>query len=92
MATLEIAYLMFEETIKRVVEYFKLDGKVYRDQLFHLYVIRITFVFTHKYLSIHDMVDYPPHEVDKKTILGNTVKHLLEIDFQFRYYFNPLWC
>lgn len=92
MANIDMCYLMFEETIKRVVDHFKLEGKVYRDQLFHLYVMRITFVFTHKYLSIHDMIDYPPHEINKKTVLDDTVKHLMEIEFQFRYYFNAIWC
>ena len=92
MANVDMCYLRFDETIKRAVDYFKLEGKVYKDNLFHLYLMRITFVFTHKYLSIHDKIDYYPYQINKEIVLNDTVKHLKEIDFQFRYYFNPLWC
>lgn len=92
MASIEYSYMLFDETVKRCVEYLNLDGRIYKDDLLHLYIIRITFVFNYRYLIIHDLVDYVPNEIYKKTVLDNTVQHLKEIKFQFNAYFNDIWC
>lgn len=92
MANIKMAYIMFDETIKRVVQNFKLEGVVVQFDLLHLYVRRLVFDFSHRYLTIQDYIDYSLHDIEAKTVLDNTVKHLKEIDFQFRFYFNELWC
>jgi hypothetical protein len=92
MANINVSYMMFEETIQRVVQHFNLKGKVVSFDILHLYVKRVCFDFNHHYLNITDYIDFSYSNIDKKTVLYTTVEHLKEIEFQFHYYFNPLWC
>ena len=92
MATLQMIYMKFDETMETFVNHLGLDGKVYHDNLHHLYVKRIAFHFKHRYLTILDNHDYQMDELDPKTIIENSAKHLMEIRNQFNYYFNAIWC
>ncbi len=82
---------MFYETIKPCIEYFKINGKVNKIDRFDLAAIQISFEFFYKYLTIFDHIYYEVFDVNKKTILENTVKHIKEISYQFRFYFEGIW-
>ena len=92
MASIECSYIMFEQTIKQVIDYWKMDGKVIKHDDFRYDRIVLFFNFTHKYLSINDMITFDPWDYDRKSILDDTVRHLKEIKSQFNYYFNAIWC
>jgi uncharacterized protein YuzE len=91
MATVNSAYLMFENTMKQVIDAWEMEGRVSVHYDFCHYLIGILFVFTHRYLSIKDIINYNP-DTDKKEILDSTVRHLREIKMQFYAYFNAIWC
>ena len=91
MATIQSAYVQFENTIKQVVDYWEMDGKVTKHDDFRNYLIGILFIFRHRYLSIKDVINFDP-QTDRKIILDETVKHIKEIKTQFYAYFNAIWC
>jgi len=91
MATVDSAYIQFENTMKQVVDYWKMDGKVTLHQDFRMYLIGTLFVFHHDYLTIKDVINYVP-DTDKKEILDATVRHVKDIKTQFYAYFHAIWC
>lgn len=90
MASIDCSYMMFEETFKKVVDHWKLDGQVTKHNDFRNYLIGILFRFQDRYLSINDVINFCP-DTPRKEILDITVKHIKEIKTQFYAYFNAIW-
>lgn len=91
MATVNMAYIMFDNTIKQVINHWGMDGEITKHDDFRNYLIHILFTFRHRYLSVNDTIAFAPNQ-DRKNILDDVVGHIKEIKNQFYYYFNDLWC
>jgi hypothetical protein len=91
MATANIAYRMFNDTINQVIKHWEMDGEVTKFDDFRNYLIHFVFRFRHQYLSVHDVITFEPN-CDKRKALDDTVAHINEIRKQFNYYFNAIWC
>lgn len=83
----------FDETIKGCIKFFGLEGKVIHQNNYREYSIDVVYLFAHRYLQVHDSVSYEMGTgVSRASILNRTVRHLDSIRFQFKAYFNELWC
>lgn len=91
MATLDIAFKFFEETFKRVIEHFNMKGTCQLMTIPHIYKTVIIYKFKFSYLTISDEIYYDCED-RQKYIMDETLKHLADINFQLKYYFNELWC
>jgi hypothetical protein len=91
MATTNAAYVMFEETMKRVIEHLEMDGKASIHHDFRNYLIGVLLRFNHKYLCVKDIINFVP-TTERKIIMDETVKHIREIKKQFHAYFHAIWC
>jgi hypothetical protein len=91
MATANIAYIIFNDTINQVIRQWEMDGDVTQHHDFRNYLMHFVFRFRYCYLSVNDVMVIEPNS-DKGKVLDDTVNHIKEIKNQFNYYFNAIWC
>lgn len=91
MAGIDSCFNAFDTLMQAEVKNLGLDGGVTKHTDYLRARILILYRFVCRYLTICDMVDYDWHDLNKNTVLMATFRHLRDIEYQFRFYFEGIW-
>ena len=92
MAKIESVYMSFDKIMGDFITLYGLTGWVIKENDYMRDKLMIAFKFTYRYLKIYDFVWYEMTDLNKLTVIDDCIKHLREIEFQFKFYFNEVWC
>lgn len=91
MANIFSAYAMFDQTMGKVVGHLNLNGRVIKETDYMLNRLVVAFSFADRYLTVCDFKWYEMFDLHQEKVLYDAVRHLKDIQYQFRFYFEGIW-